>query len=126
MKKILFSSFLLLLGITACQESKSKKFEREAKEWTSKCPIAYGPYVQLDSMVYLSGKNINQYYYTVSGAMDNTNAIKNREKDIVAEVSNSVELKEYKDFNTSIEYIYRSGTTGEILYKVIVIPDEYK
>ena len=126
MKKIIFALISLTLLVTSCQESKKEKFEREAKELTKECPITYSPYVQLDSMVYLPERNINKYYYTVSGQMDNEKAIRDSEKDIVGEVSNSVELKEYKDFNTSIEYIYRSAQNGQILYKVMVTPEEYK
>lgn len=126
MRKIILPLFLSVLLFSSCQESKKQKFERKAKEWTKECPIPYTTNVQLDSVVYLPDKNINQYYYTVSGEMDDANTIRNSAKDIVGEVSNSVELKEYKDFNTSIEYIYRSAQNGDILYKVMVTPEDYK
>ncbi len=41
-------------------------------------------------------------------------------------VRNSLDLKEYKDFKTTIEYIYFSGSTKKELFRVSIDANMYK
>lgn len=120
---ILLSATIGLL-LTACQESREKTFERLAKEYTAKCPQKVGDGVQVDSMKYDKKTNTNSYYYTLSGTVDSADSIakkrNNMESAMIEAVRGSVELKEYKDFKTTIEYIYFSEKTKKELLHISV------
>lgn len=110
--------------LTSCQESKEKTFERMAKEFTAKCPQQLGDGVQIDSMKYYKESNTNSYYYTLSGTSDSQDSIikkrSSMESAMIAAVRSSVELKDYKDFKTTIEYIYFSNKTKKELLRISV------
>ncbi len=81
-------------------------------------------------MVYDSKTNTNSNYYTISGNIDNQDSIqKNKqymESSMIAAVRNSLDLKEYKDFNTTIEYIYFSERSKKELLRIAISPRLYK
>ncbi len=128
-KELLFAAGILFFFIS-CQESRDKAFERLAKEYTAKCPIPLGAGIRVDSMVYDSKTNTNSNYYTISGNIDSTDSIqKNKqymESSMIAAVRNSLDLKEYKDFNTTIEYIYFSERSKKELLRIAISPRLYK
>lgn len=126
MKKNSLLLFILVIGMYACQEPKEKAFERVAREMTEKCPIAFSEYIRLDSVIYLPSKNVNRYYYTLMGERDNIQALDGQEENLKNEVRNSVELKEYKDFNTTIAYTYYSESSGSELMTITIKPEDYK
>lgn len=120
-----------ILAFLSCRPTPENKFERAAAEKTRKCPQVIDEYTRLDSVVYLPGANTNQYFYTLSGdaAANTTIFAANKlqmEEILKNEVANSLELKEYKDFQTTLEYIYRSGITGEELLRIRITPDMYR
>lgn len=124
MKKVILLATTIGLLLTACQESREKTFERLAKEYTAKCPQQVGDGVRVDSMKYNKKSNTNSYYYTLSGTIDCTDSIAKKretmESAMIEAVRGSVELKEYKDFKTTIEYIYFSDKTKKELLHISV------
>lgn len=130
MKKIALLGAGILFIFSSCQESKEKAFERLAKEYTAKCPIELSEGIRVDSMKYDPKTNTNTNFYTLSGGIDSPDSIqKNKqymERSMIAAVKNSLDLKDYKDFNTTIEYIYFSGTTKKELYRIAIGPGLYK
>ncbi len=130
MKKIVLFAAGIVLFFVSCQESKEKTFERLAKEYTAKCPIKLSTGVSVDSMIYDIKTNTNRNCYTLSGNIDNADSIqkdkKQMEASMIAAVRNSVDLKEYKDFNTTIEYIYFSNKNKAELLRISVGPKLYK
>lgn len=129
-KSIWIFSLILPVCLVSCRESKEKMFERAAREQTAKCPRTINEFTRLDSVVYLSGKNINQYYYTLTGAADDAGSIRENESEMKQalknEVINSMDLKEYKDFHTTFEYIYHSQKDQSVLWKIQLTPQAYK
>lgn len=130
MRKIKFIVAGLLITLVSCQQPKEKTFERLAEEYTAKCPIILGEGTRIDSMKYNPKTNTNTNFYTLTGTIDNPDSIQKKRADIeismIAAVKNSIELKEYKDFNTTIEYIYFSETTKKELFRIAIGPDLYK
>lgn len=131
MKKL--SSAVFLIGaflLAGCKESKEKIFGRVARELTAKCPRAIDEFTRLDSVVYLPAGNVNRYYYTLTGDADDASAIEaNRtemEAALTGEVANSMELKEYKVYDVTFEYIYYSGKDQTILFEHTITPEQYK
>lgn len=130
MKKIILFAAGISFFFFSCQESREKTFERLAREYTAKCPISMAQGIRIDSMKYNPKTNTNSNYYTLSGNIDSPDSIqKNRqymESSMIAAVRNSVDLKEYKDFNTTIEYVYYSDKTKKELYRIAIGPKLYK
>lgn len=124
MKKTILLSVTIGIILSACQESRENKFERLAKEYTAKCPQEVGEGVRIDSMKYNKKSNTNSYYYTLSGTIDSADSIAKKrgtmESAMIEAVRGSVELKEYKDFKTTIDYVYFSDKTKKELLHISV------
>jgi len=131
MKKLaLISAGLLLLLFNSCQEPREKTFEKLAKEYTAKCPVTIGEGIRIDSMIYNPKTNTNSNYYTLSGRIDSPDSIQKKKQymkdSMIDAVRNSLDLKEYKDFKTTIEYIYFSESTKKELFRVSIDANMYK
>lgn len=130
MKKYIFLLIVSLAIITSCQKSKEKVFEEWAKDYTRHCPVSLDQFTRVDSMVYFPRTNTNCYYYTVMGSMDSADSIQNCKselmKSLIHEVINSIDLKPYKDYHTTLKYIYHSDKTKKELLKITVTPEMYK
>lgn len=129
MKKYLFLLMTSLIVITSCQKSKEKVFEEWAKDYTKHCPVILDEFTRVDSMVYFPLTNTNCYYYTVTGSMDNADSIRNNKEELIKSLTdgviNSINLKPYKDYHTTLEYIYYSSKTKKELLKIAVTPQMY-
>ncbi len=129
-KLVLITAGLLLLTFYSCQEPREKTFEKLAKEYTAKCPVTIGEGIRIDSMIYNPKTNTNSNYYTLSGRIDSPDSIQKKKQymkdSMVDAVRNSLDLKEYKDFKTTIEYIYFSGSTKKELFRVSIDANMYK
>ena len=110
MKKILLFATLLLL--TACQETLEDRCARECKEYTQKkCPVLVTRGVTLDSMTFDKSQLLMTYYYTVSGILDDAEALRenNASSLLLKELKNTAALKLYKDAGYNFRYIYHSS-----------------
>lgn len=132
MKKIFFAlSIITFVTVLSCkQASMPEVFKRYAEEQTQKCPVVIEKFIVLDSVIYSINRNTNSYYYTLSGEFDDTSYIDSNQNELAAEiikgVQNSTDLKIYKDFNVSFEYIYHSESTKNEILKIEVSPDMYQ
>lgn len=124
MKRTILYTFITALCLTACHEPKKDAFERLAKDFTTKCPQQVAENIRIDSMIYNKLSNTNSYYYTLSGSMDCADSITKKrpsmENAMIAAVRGSVDLKEYKDYKTTIEYIYFSEKSKKELLHIVV------
>lgn len=130
MKKYLFLLITFLFVMTSCQKSKEKVFKEWAVNYTKRhCPENIDEFTRLDSIVYFPSTNTNSYYYTVMGSMDNADSLQNNRKELQQSrtegVINSIDFKPYKDYHTTIEFIYNSGKTKKELLKIAVTPEMY-
>ena len=110
MKKILLFATLLLL--TACQETLEDRCARECKEYTQKkCPVLVTNGVTLDSMTFDKSQLLMTYYYTVSGILDDAEALRenNASSLLLKELKNTAALKLYKDAGYNFRYVYHSS-----------------
>ena len=110
MKKILLFATLLLL--TACQETLEDRCARECKEYTQKkCPVLVTRGVTLDSITFDKSRVVKTYYYTVSGILDDAEALRenNASSLLLKELKNTAALKLYKDAGYSFRYVYHSS-----------------
>lgn len=124
----------LLLGcaflLMACgRQSFDEKCEREARDYTARhCPMPIEQNVMFDSMVYHRGQSVMAYCYTLSGSLDQADVIRQNatvfKQKLVEAVRNSVEMKKYTQKGIRIDYLYHSASTGKLLLKVEVGPDD--
>lgn len=137
MKKILFILMggALAFSISSCKhENFDERCSREAKEYTLKqCPQRIDKGITLDSMAYHKvgeGDNASDrtftYYYTFSDIQDSMlNKLLKEYPDTVRKrfdefkaamlqgLTNSVQLKPYKDKGFNFEYIYFSASRNK-------------
>lgn len=120
------------LLLTACNfESFEKRCAREAEEYTARhCPKRINKYTVIDSLTFNPETKTFGYYYTLEGDLDNDTIIS---KDIAdsfrdqlkKELTNSVELKAYKERNLNFSYIYISQSTGKVRFETLFTPEDY-
>lgn len=132
MKKYLFI-FALSLMVSACDfEDFDKRSEREAKEFTEKqCPRKVDKFTTLDSMIYDIPTKTLEYYYTLSGDLDNDSIFtlgiwNDFQQMLLEDVTNSVELKRYKEHNVNFSYRYFSEKTRKLKYEAYFSQEDYK
>lgn len=132
MKKNFFILILPIIVGACAFEDFDKRSAREAKEFTEKqCPRKIDKFTTLDSMIYDIPSKTLEYYYTLSGDLDNdtifTIGIWNDFKNILLEdVANSVELKRYKEHDVHFCYRYFSEKNGKLKYEATFSPEDYR
>ena len=119
---------LLALGLVACQENFDKRLQREAQEFTANhCPMEPAPGTRLDRATYSPAARTNTLWYSLSPA--NEQATRENAgllpRLLVRELSGDVNFKAVKDEGITFRYVYRSQTTGEVVYDTKVTADEY-
>ena len=110
MKRIAFVVMAALM-LAACQESLEERCEREAREFTEKkCPSLITPGVTIDSMTFNKASQTMSYYYSLSGVLDNSEALnKNNLRDILLkELKNSTQTQMCKEAGYNFRYVYYS------------------
>ena len=112
----------LMLVFTSCQESKTQRLEREARELTEKnCPQRITPdgTVILDSIVYHNdGSNEIKYYYNVNADNDGVLALqlqkKELERQLLSGINNSIDLRHVKEMGVTIVHYYNRIVTDSL------------
>lgn len=133
MKTLKFITMVCLTTlITSCNfESFDERCTREAEEYTHKyCPRRMNDYTMMDSLVFNPQTRTFSYYYCLEGKLDNDTVIT---KDVAntfveqlkKELTNSVELRSYKEKEVNFRYIYLSQKTGQILFEKTFTPADY-
>lgn len=131
MKKILYL-IIAIIALSACQEKKMDRFEREAREFTEKnCPQHLDNVTTLDSMVFVnSGEGELRMYYTLQLDDDMKQLFMNSLGDLADEnlsvVKNSVLFIKYKDAGVTFSYIYLDAVTGDKLVEYNFAKNQYQ
>ena len=96
--------FLTLAGCNNNHHSQVRKFKQTAEKTNRSCPTRMNETITLDSVTGELDNAIymNTHYATFKQALQDA-------------VDNSVEMEEYRKFNTSIHYIYYSGSSKKQL-----------
>lgn len=130
MKKNILAIGLMLITLASCQQAKNKVMELASQEANKQCPMVIDEVTKLDSTTYNADENIFSYYYTLTGAADDSSAIESMksemEKAIPETIKQTEEMKIFREMDVTMDYIYLSGTTKQELFKVQVTPDQYK
>lgn len=132
MKRALLLMMIAMLLLTACQESKRERFEREAREFTAKnCPRAeWDDLIFLDSLVCPNdGSNTITYYYSIHSDSASMAEIVDKYDDLyttlLGAVRNSVDLRHVKEEGLNIVYSYNNPDTGEEITTFTFTPEDY-
>lgn len=128
MKKLFVATVLLLL-LTACQESLEERCAREAKTYTDKnCPAYINKSTRIDSLTFDAVTHTVSYCYSLIGDADVPGSINEKEarQTLLNEVKNSTNLKIYRDEGYNIRYIYHSGSRpNEVMLEVAFTKNDY-
>jgi len=128
--KSIYCFSLLVFALVSCSHNKRDVFMNVAKEYTKKCPVKIANNILCDSMKYDAARNVNTYYYVLSGPLDNSAAVAPNKSQVegalIQELRNSVDLKPYKDFNTTMQYIYYSNSSHKEIFRVNIPSRLYK
>lgn len=113
----------------ACQESLEDKCAREAEEYTrKKCPAPIGQNMTIDSLTFDRATHTLHYHYTLSGAADNAELLRNSDAGnmLLNEIKNATSVKDYKDAGYNFAYTYRSAKEpGKVLYEATFTRKDY-
>lgn len=111
--------FLTLAGCNNNHHSQVRKFKQTAEKTNRSCPTRMNETITLDSTRYNEKDNAVSYFYSVTGELDNAIYMNTHyatfKQALQDAVDNSVEMEEYRKFNTSIHYIYYSGSSKKQL-----------
>lgn len=111
--------FLTLAGCNNNHHSQVRKFKQTAEKTNRSCPTRMNETITLDSTRYDEKDNAVSYFYSVTGELDNAIYMNTHyatfKQALQDAVDNSVEMEEYRKFNTSIHYIYYSGSNKKQL-----------
>ena len=134
-------------AISCKHENFDERCAREAREYTQKqCPQQIGEGLTMDSMTYRTrgkGDNIKDrkftYYYTFSGEQDRilnkmlteypdtaNKRLSTFKDNVLTALTNSVQLKTYKDKGFDFEYIYYSDKTKKTVLQFKFTKADYK
>lgn len=128
---ILLVTGVVLTTLGSCTESFEDRCRREAREYTLKqCPRMLGPYIIMDSMVYVDKPQGFTYYHTVVGELDNDSlltpeALDAFKEELLKNIKNDLSLKRHKERGFTFTYHYTSGSTGKVFTEVSYGPDDY-
>lgn len=112
--------FVLMFCLTACSKKPAtEKLALLTKRENKNFPQRLNDSIMIDSTTFDKVTNTKSYYYTVSRGLDNRliitenylslyNALKEA-------VQNSVEMRDYLNANSTIRYVYYSGSTHQQL-----------
>ena len=123
MRKLLpLVSICILFVFYGCKKQNSfdERCQKEAQELTHrKCPQTVTEGIICDSITYDLKTHTMQYHYTMSGEYDNPETIAKGladfKKALGNSITNSIDLKKYKDNGISFRYTYLSKSTKKVL-----------
>ena len=126
MKKFWVLSVIMLL-LTACQESLEDRCARETKEYTRKnCPAKMDNNIILDSLTFEKETLTLHYHYKLTGFADQDSIVKNIDavNILKKELRNTTTLKLYKDNHYRFAYTYRSEKDPKKVLLDVVLTDK--
>ena len=120
----------LLLG-SCKRETKDERFKREYEQFTRKeCPKEVASCIRMDSICYDIESRTLTEYYTVSDKLDNDTmyteeVVDDYRKGLLKELKGSIQMKPQKDESINFRYLYRSISTGDVLFELTFTPEDY-
>lgn len=113
-----------MFALCACSEmTQEERFQKIAENENMKCPKQLGYNTVFDSTRYDAKSNCISYYYTLSRDADNAEKYrknyKNYRKALEDNIVNSLEMKAYMDYKTTIKYVYYSDSTKRVLAEFV-------
>ena len=126
MKKFWVLSVIMLL-LTACQESLEDRCARETKEYTRKnCPAKMDNNIILDSLTFEKETHTLHYHYKLTGFADQDSIVKNIDavNILKKELRNTTTLKLYKDNHYRFAYTYHSEKDPKKVLLDVVLTDK--
>lgn len=130
MKKIILGACAVLFALASCQQAKQKVFELASDQVNKECPMTIDEMTTLDSTNYVGEGNVFTYFYTLSGAADDSAIVEQMkaelEKTLPETIKNTEDMKVYRESDVTIKYVYLSQKTKQELLQITVTPDMYK
>jgi len=120
--------FLTLPMLLSCHESFDRRLQREAREFTeSKCPMEPEPGTLLDSTVYDPQSRVYTRWFSLSpqneaAVLANSPLLR---RNLLRQLAGDVDFKAVKDKEVTFRYVYRSQSTGKIIYDTSIKAEEY-
>lgn len=105
-----------VFALSGCNNHRSpaRKFIQLAEKTNQSCPTRINETITLDSTRYNDKSNTVSYFYSVTGELDNPAYMNARyatfKQALQDAIDNSVDMEEYRNYGTTIRYIYFSGT----------------
>lgn len=130
MKKIILGACAVFFALASCQQAKQKVFELASDQVNKECPMTIDEMTTLDSTNYVGEGNVFTYFYTLSGAADDSAIVEQMkaelEKTLPETIKNTENMKVYRESDVTIKYVYLSQKTKQELLQITVTPDMYK
>lgn len=111
-----------LITLSGCQSGRNRqaqKFSQMARSINQSCPQRMSETIRLDSTNYDEKNNVMSYFYSVSGELDDAAYMSARydtfKQALQKAIDNSMEMEEYRNYGTSIRYVYFSGSNQKQL-----------
>ena len=90
-----------------------------AQKMNKSCPMRMDSLVVIDSTKFIDESNTMNYYYSVSGSLDNKKFLEENhtliEDNLKSALDNSVEMEKYRKYNVTLSYRYYSESTDSLL-----------
>ena len=131
----LFPFVLTLIAVIALASCKhdtlEDRAEKEAKAFTERyCPTPVQNMQRTDSVTFDRSTLTFNYYYRLTGAADDSQAVNKVQSKIKEALRNELisntGSKAYKDKGYNFHYVIHSEKTKEVLYEVTFTPKDYK
>ncbi|MBO4906033.1 MAG: hypothetical protein J5486_03215 [Bacteroidaceae bacterium] len=118
---------------SSCHESFEERCQREAREHTEKyCPQPIDLYQTLDSMTFCRQPMGFNYYYSMSGLMDNDSiyndeaAMIDIKQNMIQSLKTNISLRSYIERSFTFTYYYYSSTDGTPFATIVLKPEDYQ
>lgn len=130
---LLFVSAAMTLSLTtSCRHTTLEdRAEKDAREFTERyCPTPEENMQRMDSLTFDRATHTFNYYYRLSGAADNIEAINKVRGQVktalLNELKGNTTNKTYKDQGYNFRYIFHSASTGKKLFEERFTKKDYK
>lgn len=131
MKKILLPVLMATVLVACHHTTLEEQAKQVADDYTTRnCPTPVQDNQRTDSVAFDPNTLTFSYYYTLVDKADNKELIdKSKSKiasTLLSQLRENTNMKVYKDAAYNFHYVYRSGSTGDILYEKTFTKKEYK
>lgn len=124
--------FISVVALSSCKhDTLEDRAEKEAKAFTERyCPTPVQNMQRTDSVTFDRSTLTFNYYYRLTGAADDSQAVNKVQSKIKEALRNELisntGSKAYKDKGYNFHYVIHSEKTKEVLYEVTFTSKDYK